>query len=140
MHLRRAAEADVPLLAAMNGRLLEDESHGLRLTAAELEKRMRGWLAGEYQAVLFIDESAPVGYALFRPDEHGIYLRQFYVERGRRRQGIGRKAVTLLRQEIWPAGTRVVLEVLVGNQQAQAFWRAMGFTDYALTMRWQPTR
>lgn len=137
MQLCRATDADLPLLAVMNGRLLEDESHGLRLTGGELEKRMRGWLAGEYQAVLFIDEPAPVGYALFRPDEHGIYLRQFYVERGRRRQGIGRKAIELLRQEIWPPGTRITLEVLVGNQPAQAFWRAMGFTDYALTMRWQ---
>lgn len=45
----------------------------------------------------------------------------------------------LLRQEIWPAGTQVILEVLVGNQPAQAFSRAVGFTDYALTMRWQAT-
>ena len=139
MHLRRATEADVPLLAAMNGRLLEDEAHHLRLAAAELEKRMRGWLAGEYQAVLFIDSGEGVGYALFRPDNRGIYLRQFYVERDRRRQGIGRTALELLRQEIWPAGSRVTLEVLVGNQPALAFWRAVGFADYALTMRWQAT-
>lgn len=135
MHLRRATEADVPLLATMNSRLLEDESHELRLAAAEREKRMRGWLAGEYQAVLFLDDSAPVGYALFRPNEHGVYLRQFYVERGRRRQGIGRAALELLRQEIWPSGSQVTLEVLVGNQPALAFWRAVGFSDYALTMR-----
>lgn len=100
MGLRRATAADVPLLAAMNGQVLEDESHHLRLSAAELENRMRGWLAGEYQAALFIDAGDAAGYALFRPDEHGIYLRQFYVERGRRRQGMGRKAIELLRQEI----------------------------------------
>lgn len=100
---------------------------------------MRGWLAGEYQAVLFIDSREGVGYALLRPDEREIYLRQFYVERGRRRQGVGRAAVELLRREIWPAGTSVTLEVLVGNQTALAFWRAVGFADYALTMRWQAT-
>lgn len=139
MHLRRATEADVPLLAAMNGRLLEDEAHHLRLSAAELQKRMRGWLAGEYQAILFVDAEEPVGYALFRPEGSGIYLRQFYIERGRRRQGIGRDAIEQLRREIWPVGTQVRLEVLADNQPALAFWRSVGFADYALTMRWQAT-
>lgn len=138
MHLRRATTSDVPLLAAMNGRLLEDEAHHLKLASSALEQRMRGWLAGEYQAVLFIDAEEPVGYALFRPDEHGIYLRQFYIERGRRRQGLGRKAIEQLRHEIWPAGTQIKLEVLAGNQPALAFWRAVGFVDYAITMRSPP--
>jgi GNAT superfamily N-acetyltransferase len=125
---------DAPLLAAMNRRLIRDEGHRNRMTEPQLEARMRGWLAGDYQAVIFADEQGPAGYALFRRDCEGAYLRQFYVQPERRRQGVGRAAIRWLFDEVWKDDSRVRLEVLVGNHTGIAFWRAVGFADYCLTM------
>jgi GNAT superfamily N-acetyltransferase len=134
MNHRFATNSDVGLLAAMNARLIADEGHRNRMTQGELEKRMADWLDGDYHAALFDLDGKSVAYALFRPSDDGVYLRQFFVERERRREGIGRQALEILRRDVWPAGVRVTLEVLVGNQQAISFWRALGFVDYALTM------
>ena len=96
---------------------------------------MRGWLGGEYSAVLFELDGATVGYSLFRDDEgRGVYLRQFFVARERRREGIGRRAFELLATEALRPGTRIVIEVLCGNERALAFWSAVGFADYARTL------
>ncbi len=53
-------------------------------------------------------------------------------------QGIGRKAMDLLRSKIWPKGTRLTVEVLVKNDAGVAFWRAVGCTDYSLTLEILP--
>src|SRR5678816_2235232 len=95
---------------------------------------MRGWLAGEYRATIFEDEGKVVAYALFREEPQEIYLRQLFVVRDRRSRGFGRRAVEILRSEIWPKAKRLIVDVLVGNQRAVAFWRKVGFTDYCLTL------
>ena len=38
-----ATEADLPLLAEMNRRLIEDEGSENPMTVAELQQRMRAW-------------------------------------------------------------------------------------------------
>ncbi len=48
MTFRPATNDDCPLLAELNHQLIRDEGHRNRMTVAELEQRMRGWLAGEY--------------------------------------------------------------------------------------------
>ncbi len=95
---------------------------------------MRDWLAGDYLAVLFEIDGDPVAYALHRPEEGGIYLRQFFVLPEQRRKGIGRQAIRLLREEVWPEGVRVTVEVLIHNRAGTEFWRALGFERYALTL------
>lgn len=102
-----------------------------RLTA-----RMAGWLGGVYEAVLFEDGGPPAGYALYRRDPEHVYLRQFYVRPECRRQGVGRAAIGWLRRHAW-GGARVRVEVLVGNAAGVAFWRAVGFRDYALSLELQ---
>lgn len=122
-------------LAEMNARLLQDEDHPNRnLPTSELESRMRNWLiSGEYEATLFeIDE--PVAYALFRREPGEVFLRQFFVERGKRRQGFGRTAMGLLLREVWGPLDRVTLEVRSRNAGAIQFWRSVGFRDYAIGM------
>jgi predicted acetyltransferase len=137
MEYRRATRADAPALAAMNARLIRDEGHRNRMTAAELEARMAGWLGGGYEAVLFEESGRPVGYALYRRDPDHIYLRQFFVLPDCRRRGVGRAAVAWLWRHAWgPA--RVQVEVLVGNAVGVAFWRAVGFRDYAITLEAEP--
>lgn len=135
MKWRRAEASDVPALARMNAALLEDEAHRRRPTIPELEARMRGFLEGPYSAALFEDEGATVAYALWRPEEDGsIFLRQLWVAPERRRQGLGRRAFEILRREAFGPDVRVVLDVLVGNSRAIAFWHALGLTDYAITL------
>jgi GNAT superfamily N-acetyltransferase len=133
MNYRRATVADAPALAAMNWQLIRDEGHRNPMTVAELTTRMANWLAGEYEAILFEDSGQVVGYSLYRRESEYIYLRQFFVLAEHRRRGIGRAAIGWLRQHAWDGG-RVRVEVLVGNASGIAFWRAVGFADYCLTL------
>lgn len=108
------------------------------MTVAELEQRMKGWLASEYAAALFENDGEVVGYALYREQPEEIYLRQLFVVRHRRRQGIGREAMEILRTQIWPKQKRLTVGVLVRNTAAIAFWRAVGYRDYSLTLEILP--
>ena len=83
MDLRLATSADVPLIAQMNRELMQDEGHADVLDLGPLEDRMRGWLAGEYRAVLFEQGGEVVAYALLRPEGSDTYLRQFFSRRQR---------------------------------------------------------
>ncbi|SRR5712691_10374928 len=135
---RTAAPADCPILAELNHQLIRDEGHRNLMTVPQLEQRMRGFLAGEYRAVIYENNDELVGYALFREQSEEIYLRQLFVVRHRRRQGIGRRAVEILRSQVWPKTKRLTVEVLVANQSAVAFWRAVGYRDYCLTLEIMP--
>ena len=108
------------------------------MSVEELEERMRGWLTGEYRAVIFKEGERVIAYALFRVEGEEIYLRQLFVVRERRREGIGRKAVEMLRTEVWPNGKRLTVEVLVKNEGAVGFWRAVGYRDYSLRLEILP--
>ncbi len=135
MDYRTAGEADLPLLAELNQQLIHDEGHSNSMSVTELENRMRAWLVQAYTAVLFLNEGIVVGYALYRSDNAGIFLRQFFICRDQRRKSHGRDAMDLLLGRVWPAGCTVTLEALCANQAAIDFWRALGFEDYALTFR-----
>ena len=138
MTFRRATLDDCTLLAELNHQLIRDEGHRNPMTVLELEQRMRGWLVSEYAALLFEDGKEIVAYALYREQVVEIYLRQFFVVRNRRRQGIGRQAFEILRSKIWPTNKRLTVEVLLQNEAAVAFWRAVGYKDYCLTLEILP--
>ena len=133
-----ATADDCPLLAELNHQLIQDEGHRSRMRVAELERRIRDWLAGDYRAVLFEERSEVVAYALFRELPGEVYVRQLFVVRHRRREGIGRRAVDTLRTEVWPKDKRLTVEVLVANERGVAFWRSVGYADYALTLEILP--
>ena len=139
MHYRFATLADVRFLAELNHQLIHDEGHRNPMHVDQLEHRMHSWLSsGEYRAVIFAQEDTPVAYALYREDLDEIYLRQFFVVRTRRRQSIGRSAMQSLLSDIWPRTKRRTVSVLVHNTNGVAFWRAMGYQDYALTLEIMP--
>jgi ribosomal protein S18 acetylase RimI-like enzyme len=138
MHFRRATPNDCALLAELNHQLIRDEGHRNKMTVAELEQRMRGWLQSEYSAIIFEEGNEIVAYALYREQAEEIYLLQLFVARNRRRQGIGRRAIKILREQIWLKQKRLVVEVLVKNEAAIAFWRALGYKDYCLTLEILP--
>lgn len=138
MIYRFATARDCPLLGELNHQLIRDEGHRNRMSVAELEGRMQKWLEGEYQGVIFEDQDGPLGYALFRSDASEVHLRQFFIVRHLRRRGFGREAMKILQEQIWPRGKRLVVDVLVGNKAGVAFWRSVGFCDYALTLEHLP--
>jgi predicted acetyltransferase len=138
MKFRRATLKDCALLAELNHQLIRDEGHRNRMTVPELEQRMKDWLASEYTAVLFENSGEVVAYALYREQPKQIYLRQLFVARNRRRKGIGREAVKILRAKVWPKNKRLTVDVLVQNEAAVAFWQAIGYKDYCLTMEILP--
>ena len=138
MNFRTATQNDCALLAELNHQLIRDERHRNPMTVAELEERMKSWLATEYEAVIFEDGGEVVAYALYRREPEKIYLRQLFVARNRRRQGIGRQAMELLRAQIWPKNKRLTVEVLIHNTAAIAFWRAVGYRDYSLALEIMP--
>ena len=138
MTFRHAALSDCARLAELNHQLIHDEGHRNPMTVSELEQRMKGWLASGYRAVLFENDGEVVAYALYHERPEEIYLRQLFVVRHRRRRGIGRRAVEILRSQIWPEHKRRVVEVLARNTAAVTFWRAMGYQDYSLTLEMLP--
>ena len=138
MTFRAATFDDCSRLAELNHQLIRDEGHRNRMTVPELEHRMRGWISAEYRAIIYEDDGEVVAYALFREEPEEIYLRQFFVVRDRRSQGIGRRAVEILRSQIWSKNKRLTVEVLVANKRAVSFWRSVGYKDYALSLEILP--
>jgi GNAT superfamily N-acetyltransferase len=135
---RYASDADLPLLAKWNHQLIQDEVHRNPMTVDQLETRMRDWLRkGEYQAVVFSREE-PEAHVVFKRDADLIHMRQFFVRRDRRRLGIGRAAIALLRTEVWPTNVRLTVDVLCHNTGGVAFWRSVGYRDYGLTLEIMP--
>jgi predicted acetyltransferase len=139
MQYRFATLADVRFLAELNHQLIRDEGHRNSMDVDQLAHRMYGWLtSGEYRAVIFAQADIPVAYALYREDPDEIYLRQFFVVRTQRRHGIGRSAMQSLLSDIWPRSKRRTVSVLAHNTGGVAFWRAMGYRDYDLTLEIMP--
>jgi GNAT superfamily N-acetyltransferase len=138
LEYRFASDDDLDLLAEWNYQLIRDEGHRNPMTIPQLRARMEEWLAGEYKTVVFQSQSELIAYALYREQEDEIYLRQLFVRQDRRRQGVGREAVALLREKIWPRHMRLTVEVLTKNDPAVAFWRSVGYRDYCLTLEIMP--
>ena len=134
---RPAVEADLELLAEWNHQLIHDEGHRNPMTVAQLRERMQGWLAGEYQAVVFLAGAETTAYALYKEDEQEIYLRQLFVRRDQRRKGFGQAAMRILLTQIWPR-KRLTVEVLSANPEAMKFYRRFGYREYSLRMEMMP--
>ena len=137
MRYRYATISDAEILAPLNLQLICDEGHRNPMDVEQLAQRMKSWLSGEYEAVLFQEGTSPVGYALFRREPEHVYLRQLFVAPEFRRQGVGRAALYWLWQNAWLGVQRLRIEVLVENTDAREFWRSVGFREYCVTMEAQ---
>ncbi|HIF94882.1 MAG TPA: GNAT family N-acetyltransferase [Myxococcales bacterium] len=135
MKLRFAESKDIALLSQLNHELIEDERAPNPMSIDELNQRMTTWLEGDYRAVIFELESSDVAYALYREEKDGLYLRQFYVVRDRRRQGIGQTAIELFREQVVGSGQTLTLEVFSHNETGIVFWRALGFQEHSIAFR-----
>ncbi len=129
----QAKISDYLILGEMNKRLIEDEGHSNPMTVAQLQDRMKRWLESDYTAYLIRSDGQIGGYCLFRDEAGFVYIRHLYIERGQRRQGLGRECIAWLRSQMW--GIRPLrMEVLCSNEVGIQFWRGIGFKDYAITM------
>ena len=137
-----ASESDLDALARMNADLIADERGANPMTLDQLRDRFVDWMAsGFWRVELLRFDGETVGYALYAEVEaeheagaQDLYLRQLFISRARRRLGLGRRAAAMLIAERATPGQRLVLDVLAGNDVANAFWRAVGFEPYAITM------
>ena len=137
LRFRPATLADAELLGRLNHQLIKDEGHRNPMNVDELTERMRGWLACEgYEALLGLDGDELVAYVLWRDLPDSVYLRQIYVQREYRRQGAARHLMLTLFAR-WP-NKRLTVDVLAGNARALAFWRRMGYQDYAVMLERLP--
>jgi GNAT superfamily N-acetyltransferase len=130
--------ADSALLGRLNYQLIHDLNLPHHLSALQLGKRMRTWLAADHQAILFELNGEVVAYAVYRESAQEIYLRQFLVVRRHRRRGLARRAVGLLRSQIWSQTKKLTVEVLVANVRALEFWRKVGYSDHSLKLEIPP--
>ncbi|HAC68142.1 GNAT family N-acetyltransferase [Pseudomonas oryzihabitans] len=136
---RQAGLEDLEVLTGFNAGLQRDEGSPRPLAETALRHRLAGWLIdGTYQAVLAEQDGLPLGYALYRLQETSIFLRHLYVAPQARRQGLGRAFYGHLRHQLWPTDWPVQLNVLAGNRAGQAFWAALGFETFSLTLQQPP--
>jgi ribosomal protein S18 acetylase RimI-like enzyme len=91
------------------------------LVAEEEDSKLVGQIAGGLR------EPAPV----FEPESYG-YITDIVVDPDARRRGIGRALFRALEDWFREQGaTHLELRVLASNPASQAFWRAMGCSDYS---------
>ncbi len=69
MRHRLATLEDSEALSELNHQLIQDEGHRNSMTIPELTVRMRGWLAADYRAFIFEDDSGTLAYALYREEK-----------------------------------------------------------------------
>ncbi len=100
---------------------------------------MRHCLEKDYVAILFEREMELIAYALYREEPDFIYLRQFFVQRHFRGQGLGRMAFRILQTKFWSAQKKLCVEVLAANKEAILFWKAVGFQEYSLALEIPPS-
>lgn len=138
--IRRASHNDARQLAQWSYALAQEEGIRTTLTALQHEAQLREWIASAQCVVHVIErDRAAVGFVIW--GSHGpreVFVREFFVADGARRQGVGRAAVSLMRSSAWPREARVSLRVMVGSAAYLGFWRACGFSDFSITLEQLP--
>jgi GNAT superfamily N-acetyltransferase len=69
------------------------------------------------------------------PERKEVYIRQYFIRREARGQGIGRQAFEMIVGEWLPREAALTLEVLAGNEAGLKFWERVGFAAYSIAMR-----
>lgn len=129
---RKAEAKDIPILAQMNQALIRDEGSENPMDLSQLNERMRGFLAGEYRALILLCWDAVMGYCLYKPENmrdgrYDIYVRQYYILPEYRRQGLGRRAFRILADNEFQTARHIELDVLESNAAGRSFWESAGF-------------
>ena len=98
---------------------------GYRLTKADAYKRLAKMKEGPWQIHELHLNGTAVGFVLWVDLVEYVFVRSFAIDPKRRRGGMGRAFFDLLRDDIWPAGRQIRLEVAKGGPWA--FWEKLKF-------------
>jgi len=136
--VRRARREDLDALSLLHRRLLRfhedlDRRFGLDLVGLScLEEILAPLLAKEGWATFVAQGDDILGFITGRVVEDGYgFVEDIFVEERARRQGIGRVLFSSLCEWFKESGVRVVQTyVACRNEEAQAFWRGLGFQDF----------
>lgn len=131
--IQKCTLEDVPQLALLNKRLIEDEKSNNSMSIKELEVRMQGFLNTEYSAYFFVIQKNVVGYALVKNSCNPLYLRQFLIDRKYRKMHYGTAAFHALLQYL--DVKTMDIEVLPWNEPGIRFWESLGFHEMSRYMR-----
>lgn len=151
LEIRRAKKSDLTKVAALAGELVR--MHAAQdprrfLLVEDVEGGYRWWFGRELareDAVLLVAVrgDAIVGYAYgtreerdwnMLLDEHGA-VHDIYVDTSARREGVGAKLLDAMIAALEEKQcVRIVLSTMVGNESAQALFRAHGFRPTMLEM------
>ena len=136
LSIRLATETDAAELARLNGLF-----NGATLTPAEQADHLRAAARTERALLAWVDGRA-VGFTCLRFARlittalPYAEVTELFVEEAFRRRGIARALLTeaeTLARALGAPG--VILFTGLKNASAQAFYRAVGYHDYAITMR-----
>lgn len=133
MYIKKCTPDDCGRLAALNRKLIEDEGRKRTTTTEQLKKRMAAYLAGDYEAVFFIEGTSVVGYGLIRKNVRPVCLRHFYVCDDSRKKGCGIKAMRALMD--YYGQDSLDVEVMGKSLKGSLAWERLGFKPESLLMR-----
>jgi GNAT superfamily N-acetyltransferase len=133
--IRLAGIDDLDTLARMNVELRADEGIDNVMTDAEVKDRMRVFLLGKtYHVHVFEENGETIGYPVVDVTRSPAYMRQFFVARGSRRAGYGRKFFQPL---VGALGADAIdVEVLAWNEVAIDFYEKIGFRPRHVGLCW----
>lgn len=148
---RRAIRADLPKMAAMAAELVrmhQAQDSRRFMLPDDVEAGYHWWFGkelGREGTELWVatvdDELAGYSYATLEErdwnallDQHGA-IHDIWVEAKHRRHGLGARLLTAIIAGLEARGApRIVLSTMVGNEAAQALFRAHGFRSTMLEM------
>lgn len=131
--VRRAVEADAPLIALMIDELNAHQGEETGHVTAEAVRRDGFGQRPEFAVLIAELDGAPAGYALFHPTwstevgERGFYLYDLYVRDAARGHGVGRALMQALARTAKAEGrTFLWWSSKPWNEGARAFYRTLG--------------
>lgn len=153
--VREAKRKDLPRVTELRAQLHDMYSFGRpdyfqKPFGDELAKEINSMQRGKQNLLLvFSEEEAIWGYlhAVFETEGPSLYrnsrsycsIRELYVDKSCRGQGIGTALLTALREQVVSRGCpRIELQTWEFNAGALEFWEKHGFCTYLRCMEWRP--
>ncbi len=140
--IRKAELSDADLLAQMNKHLIEDEGSRNPMNISQITDRMKNILSGDWKAVIISKESEDIGYLVYKlspdeyfPDRTELHIRQYFIKRQHRGNGLGTYAFDLISKEYFPNDAVLTMDVLEINPKGRRFWEKIGFKPYLTHMK-----
>ena len=126
-----AAESDALGIARMSRDLIET-GLGWSWTAARVLRSIRD---PETLVLVAREGRSIIGFAIMDFGEEAAHLALLAIDPSHRRRGIGRDLFDWLKESALTAGIAVIkLELRAGNEEAQHFYRCLGFEEVGWTV------